>query len=89
MDYVLHVASPFPVGVPKDPDELIVPARDGVLRVLRAAAAEGVKRVVQTSSFAAIDTDTRRRHDRSPRTTGPTCPARIRWLRTPPARAPS
>jgi dihydroflavonol-4-reductase len=53
-DYVLHVASPFPVGVPKDPDELIVPARDGVLRVLRAAADAGVKRVVQTSSFAAI-----------------------------------
>ena len=54
VDYVLHVASPFPVGVPKDPDELIVPARDGALRVLRAAAAAGVKRVVQTSSFAAI-----------------------------------
>lgn len=54
VDYVLHVASPFPVGVPKDPDELIVPARDGVLRVLRAAADAGVKRVVQTSSFAAI-----------------------------------
>ncbi len=54
VEYVLHVASPFPVGVPKDPDELIVPARDGALRVLRAAAAAGVKRVVQTSSFAAI-----------------------------------
>ncbi|HEY5179964.1 MAG TPA: aldehyde reductase, partial [Dermatophilaceae bacterium] len=54
VDYVLHVASPFPVGVPKDPDELIVPARDGVLRVLRAATDSGVKRVVQTSSFAAI-----------------------------------
>lgn len=52
--YVLHVASPFPVGVPKDPDELIVPARDGALRVLRASAAAGVSRVVQTSSFAAI-----------------------------------
>ena len=54
VEYVLHVASPFPVGVPKDPDELIVPARDGALRVLRAAAAAGVKRFVQTSSFAAI-----------------------------------
>lgn len=54
VDWVLHVASPFPVGVPKDPDELIVPARDGALRVLRAAADAGVKRVVQTSSFAAI-----------------------------------
>lgn len=51
---VLHVASPFPLGVPKDPQELIVPAREGTLRVLRAAAEAGVKRVVLTSSFAAI-----------------------------------
>ena len=36
-DYVLHVASPFPPEQPKDPDELIVPAREGTLRVLRAA----------------------------------------------------
>lgn len=36
-DYVLHVASPFPSGVPKDENELIVPAREGALRVLRAA----------------------------------------------------
>ena len=34
-DYVLHVASPFPPVQPKDPDELIVPAREGTLRVLR------------------------------------------------------
>ena len=53
-DYVLHVASPFPVGVPKHEDELIIPAREGALRVLRAARAAGVKRVVLTSSFAAI-----------------------------------
>jgi nucleoside-diphosphate-sugar epimerase len=53
-DYVLHVASPFPTGVPKHEDELIVPARDGALRVLRAAREAGVKRVVLTSSFAAI-----------------------------------
>jgi nucleoside-diphosphate-sugar epimerase len=53
-DYVLHVASPIPVAVPKDENELIVPARDGALRVLRAARAAGVKRVVLTSSFAAI-----------------------------------
>jgi len=51
---VLHVASPFPVRQPKDENELITPARDGVLRVLRAARAAGVRRVVQTSSFAAI-----------------------------------
>ena len=53
-DFVLHVASPFPLGVPKDENELIVPARDGALRVLRAAKAAGVRRVVLTSSFAAI-----------------------------------
>ncbi|MEH6413993.1 SDR family oxidoreductase [Pseudomonas sp. CGJS7] len=53
-DYVLHVASPFPAGVPKHADELIVPAREGSLRVLRAARDAGVKRVVLTSSFAAI-----------------------------------
>lgn len=52
-DYVLHVASPFPPGVPKHEDELIVPAREGALRVLRAARDAGVKRVVLTSSFAA------------------------------------
>ncbi|KCZ91686.1 SDR family oxidoreductase [Hyphomonas johnsonii] len=54
MDFVLHVASPFPAGVPKDPDDLIRPARDGALRVLKAAKAAGVKRVVLTSSMAAI-----------------------------------
>ena len=53
-DVVLHVASPFPPDAPKHEDELIVPARDGTLRVLRAAAAAGVPRVVVTSSFAAI-----------------------------------
>jgi len=53
-DYVLHVASPFPPAQPKDPDELIVPARDGTLRVLRASLAAGVKRIVLTSSVAAV-----------------------------------
>ncbi|WP_256006690.1 NAD-dependent epimerase/dehydratase family protein [Pedobacter deserti] len=50
-DYVLHIASPFPSGEPADENELIVPARDGALRVLRAANHAGVKRVVLTSSF--------------------------------------
>ena len=54
MDFVQHVASPFPSGVPKDPDELIRPATDGALRVLKASRAAGVKRVVMTSSMAAI-----------------------------------
>jgi nucleoside-diphosphate-sugar epimerase len=53
-DYVLHIASPFPATVPKHEDELIVPARQGALRVLRAARDARVKRVVLTSSFAAI-----------------------------------
>lgn len=52
--YVHHVASPFPPGIPKSEDELIVPARDGTIRVLRAARDAGVKRVMMTSSFAAI-----------------------------------
>ncbi|WP_345761816.1 SDR family oxidoreductase [Diaminobutyricibacter sp. McL0608] len=53
-DFVLHVASPFPVMMPRDEDELIRPAREGALRALRAARDAGVKRVVLTSSFAAI-----------------------------------
>lgn len=54
MDYVQHVASPFPRDLPKDEDELIVPAKNGVLHVLQAAAANGVKRVVLTSSSGSV-----------------------------------
>lgn len=54
VDEVYHVASPIPAAQPKDPDELVVPAREGTLRVLRAARDAGVRRVVLTSSFAAI-----------------------------------
>jgi nucleoside-diphosphate-sugar epimerase len=53
-DGVLHVASPLPRVLPRDPDALIRPARDGALRVLRAANEAGVRRVVMTSSTAAI-----------------------------------
>ena len=53
-EYVLHVASPFPPNIPNHEDELIVPAREGALRVLRASRDAGIKRVVLTSSFAAI-----------------------------------
>jgi nucleoside-diphosphate-sugar epimerase len=53
-EYVLHVASPFPETVPMDENELVVPAREGALRVLRASRDAGVRRVVLTSSFAAI-----------------------------------
>jgi nucleoside-diphosphate-sugar epimerase len=53
-DYVLHVASPFPKSIPKREEDLIVPAREGALRVLRVSRDSGVRRVVLTSSFAAI-----------------------------------
>jgi dihydroflavonol-4-reductase len=65
-DYVLHVASPFPAGVPRDEDELIVPARDGALRVLRASRDAGVMRVVLTSSFAAIGYGTNEKANNAP-----------------------
>lgn len=53
-EHVLHVASPMGSGGnPANPDELIVPARDGALRVLASAACAGVRRVVMTSSCAA------------------------------------
>lgn len=54
VEYVLHVASPFPLFEPKHEDELIIPAVQGTLRVLRAAHKAGIKRVVQVSSNAAI-----------------------------------
>jgi len=53
-DYVQHVASPIPAAAPKTEDELIVPARDGALRVLKTARDAKVKRVVLTSSCGAI-----------------------------------
>ncbi|HEV7647798.1 MAG TPA: aldehyde reductase [Actinophytocola sp.] len=56
VDAVLHVASPFPAKPPRDENELIRPAVDGTLRVLRASVAAGVRRVVLTSSVAAVNT---------------------------------
>jgi len=52
--YVLHVASPIPSSMPKNPDDLIVPAREGTLNVMRATSRASVQRVVQTSSLSAI-----------------------------------
>ncbi|NBV13489.1 MAG: aldehyde reductase [Sphingobacteriia bacterium] len=53
-DYLLHIASPFVVKVPKDENELIKPAVEGTLRALKAAKKAGVKRVVLTSSTVAM-----------------------------------
>ncbi len=51
---VIHTASPFPSKVPKNENDLIAPAREGTLRVLRAAKDADVRRVVLTSSTAAV-----------------------------------
>lgn len=53
-DYVLHVASPIGLSAPKHEDEMILPAVEGTLRVLKAARDAGVKRVVMTSNFGAV-----------------------------------
>jgi dihydroflavonol-4-reductase len=53
-EYVLHVASPFPLFEPKHEDELIIPAVQGTQRVLRAAHNANIKRVVIVSSVAAV-----------------------------------
>lgn len=53
-DGILHVASPVPVVQPKDENEVIIPARDGTLNVMNAAKVNGIKRVVLTSSTAAV-----------------------------------
>ena len=54
VDVLMHTASPFPLDQPKNEDDLIRPAVDGAMRALRAAHAAGVKRVILTSSTAAI-----------------------------------
>lgn len=53
IDYVLHVAQPLGADAGQDPESLIMPARDGMDRVLRAARDAGVKRVVATSAANA------------------------------------
>ncbi|WP_103259092.1 SDR family oxidoreductase [Tabrizicola aquatica] len=57
MDAVVHTASPFPIAQPKDPQVLIRPAVQGTQRVLAAAAAAGIRRVVLTSSIVAVVND--------------------------------
>ena len=53
-DYVQHLASPLPAKLPRNDDDLIIPAREGALRALKFAKAAGVKRVVMTSSMASV-----------------------------------
>jgi dihydroflavonol-4-reductase len=53
-NYVIHIASPYPAEDPKDENELVIPARDGTLRVFRFAAKEGIKRVVMLSTIGAV-----------------------------------
>lgn len=54
MDYIQHIASPFPRTLPKHDNDLILPAKEGTLHILHAAAANKVKRIVITSSIAAV-----------------------------------
>jgi len=54
VDVLMHTASPFPLGQPKDEQDLIRPAVDGAMRAVRAAQAAGITRVIMTSSSAAI-----------------------------------
>jgi nucleoside-diphosphate-sugar epimerase len=53
-DYVVHVASPFPLAPPETEDDLIKPAVEGTASVMKAAIATGAKKVVLTSSCVAI-----------------------------------
>lgn len=52
-DYVLHIAAPVGVEAPRNPDDLILPTREGALRVLRSACRAKVRRVVMTSAIEA------------------------------------
>ncbi len=53
MDAVVHIASPFPTTLPKEGNDIILPAKNGTLNVLKAATKAGVKKVVMTSSSGA------------------------------------
>jgi dihydroflavonol-4-reductase len=54
VDYIQHIASPFPRNLPKHEDELIIPAKNGTLNILKAATENKVKRVVMVSSSATV-----------------------------------
>ena len=54
VDVLMHTASPLPMKQPRDENELVRPAVEGTLRALRAAHTAGIRRVVLTSSTAAV-----------------------------------
>ena len=54
VEYVVHIASPFPTVLPKHENDIILPAKNGTLNILKAATAIGIKRIVVTSSSAAV-----------------------------------
>eukprot|EP01016_Furgasonia_blochmanni_P050473 TRINITY_DN7805_c0_g1_i4.p1 TRINITY_DN7805_c0_g1~~TRINITY_DN7805_c0_g1_i4.p1 ORF type:complete len:420 (+),score=89.83 TRINITY_DN7805_c0_g1_i4:88-1260(+) len=63
-EYIMHVASPFPLKAPRHEDDLIKPALEGTLKVVKAGVTNGVKKVIVTSSIAAImDVDAGKRHN--------------------------
>ena len=53
-DAIMHIASPVPIKQPKNPDDVIKPAREGTLHVLRAAKRAGIRRIILTSSEEAV-----------------------------------
>ena len=59
-DFVMHVASPFRIAIPKNEDEMILPAVEGTRRVLEASQKGGVKRIVLTSSIVSMMSSIRR-----------------------------
>ena len=61
-DFVMHVASPFRIAIPKNEDEMILPAVEGTRRVLEASQKGGVKRIVLTSSIVSMMSSIRLGH---------------------------
>lgn len=53
-DFIQHIASPFPLISPKNEDDVILPAKQGTLAILKAAAKNNIKRVVLTSSSSSV-----------------------------------
>jgi nucleoside-diphosphate-sugar epimerase len=55
VDYVMHVASPFTYDIKDNKKDLLLPAVEGTKNILQAASTQkSIKRVIITSSFAAM-----------------------------------